>query len=182
MQKIIFWLLCASIVVTGLCLLVYGTAQQDLRQNANDPQIQVAEDASSALSAGAMPTDVIPQDTVDISHSLGVFVIVYSDNGIPIDSSVKLNGAIPMLPDGVFDYVRVHGEDKVTWQPQTDVRIATVITRYTGQDGLNGFVVVGRSLREVENRETHLGQMVVAAWAVFMIFLVACGIVAKYLV
>jgi hypothetical protein len=41
-----YWLLIV-IIVTGICGLIYGVVQQDIRQGANDPQIQMAEDAAS---------------------------------------------------------------------------------------------------------------------------------------
>jgi len=45
------WLLIA-IVVTGLIGLVYVAVQQDLRQGANDPQIQMAEDTAAKFANG----------------------------------------------------------------------------------------------------------------------------------
>ncbi len=38
-----------AVAVTGFCLLAYVTVQQSLRQGANDPQIQMAQDAVAAL-------------------------------------------------------------------------------------------------------------------------------------
>jgi len=37
----------------------------------------------------------------------------------------------------------------VTWQPNADVRIASVVLPYN-----NGFVMAGRNMREVEQRES----------------------------
>ncbi|HLC44577.1 MAG: hypothetical protein A2722_00865 [Candidatus Doudnabacteria bacterium RIFCSPHIGHO2_01_FULL_50_11] len=88
---------------------------------------------------------------------------IYDDSGVPIASSGHLDGALPRLPQGVLDYARAHGENRVTWQPLTGVRVAAVVTRYSGQ--ASGFVLAGRSLREVEAREGQLAMFSLAAWA-----------------
>ena len=46
-----YWLPLAA-VTTLLCGLIYLAVQQSLRWGANDPQIQMAEDAAAALAAG----------------------------------------------------------------------------------------------------------------------------------
>ena len=45
------WVL-ITIIVTGLSGLIYVGIQQDLRQTANDPQIQMAEDIAAKLTDG----------------------------------------------------------------------------------------------------------------------------------
>jgi hypothetical protein len=184
MKKIIFWLLCASLVITALCLLVYGTVQQNIRQSANDPQIQIAEDASYDLAHGEVPADIVPHGTipVEMSRSLAPFIMIIDSNGSALESSVTLSGQMPAVPAGVLAYVLAHGEDRITWQPQEGVRVAAVVTSFTLPNGTSGFVLAGRSLREVEIREAHIGNIVLAAWAVLMIGLIAFGVVAKYLV
>jgi hypothetical protein len=140
-----------AIAVTGLCGLVYLAVQQELRQNANDPQIQIAEDAAAVLEGGASPESVVPAGTVDIGRSLSPFLMVFDDRGAVAGSSAELHGRTPEFPGGVLDYVRTHGEDRVTWQPEEGVRIAAVVVRFQGASP--GFVLAGRSLREVETRE-----------------------------
>jgi hypothetical protein len=60
----------------------------------------------------------------------------------------------PTFPPGILDYTRQNGEDRVTLQPESGVRIAAVVVRYN-----NGFVLAGRSLREVEKRESQVEQL-----------------------
>jgi hypothetical protein len=142
-----------AVVITALCGLVYLAVQQELRQAANDPQIQMAEDAAAALEGGAPVESVIPSETVAIERSLAPFVTVFDDSGGVAASSARLHGAVPELPAGVLEYARNHGEDRITWQPEEGVRIAAVIVRYRGS--ASGFVLAGRSLREVEVREDN---------------------------
>ena len=67
-----------------------------------------------------------------------------------------------LMPSGVFDYTRQNKEDRVSWQPETGVRIAAVVVAYGGAQP--GFVLAGRSLREVEARESQIEQITGIAW------------------
>ena len=132
-----------AVLATLLTGLAYVVGQQALRQSANDPQVQMAEDAAVALSAGQSAQAVTPQAAVDMARSLAPYLIVYGDDGKMLAASVQLGGqAPPPPPAGVFDYVREHGLERVTWQPRSDVRVATIVIRYSGTT--NGFVVAGR--------------------------------------
>lgn len=150
-QRILKYWLLNAIIICGLCFIIYAVVQQDMRQGANDPQIQMAEDAAAQLASGQQAQTVVPAQTVDIATSLAPYLIIFDDTGKPIASSAQLNGQTPTIPSGIFDYVRQNGEDRITWQPQPGVRSAIVVTQFKGTH--SGFVVAGRSLREVEIRE-----------------------------
>ncbi len=151
-----------AVVATLLSGLLYGTVQQVLRQDANDPQIQLAEDAAQALTQGRPVESVVPTAKVEIASSLAPYVVVFDDAGNVVATSGLLHNRPPALPSGVFDYVRQNGEDRITWQPESGVRSAAVVTRYNG--ARPGFVLAGRSLREVENRESQLEGLVGVGW------------------
>jgi hypothetical protein len=153
-----------AVAVTGLAGLVYGAVQQDLRQNANDPQIQIAEDTAAALSGGATVESQLPAGIVPMESSLAPFVMIFDADGNLAASSALLHGAAPALPDGVLAYTFAHADDRVTWQPAAGVRIAAVVVHYAGSGG--GYVLAGRSLREVEIREDNLFTIAALAWAV----------------
>lgn len=157
-----------AIAVTGVCGLVYLAVQQDFRMSLNDPQVQLAEDASVRLSEGAKPSAVTASGTVEVGASLGAFVNVYDDSGKPLLAAGTLDGTAAVPPPGVFQYTLRTGEDRVTWQPRPGVRIAAVVERYQGKTG-SGFVVAGRNMREVESRITQLSAQVAAAWLVTML-------------
>lgn len=149
----------------------YLISQQVLRMSANDPQIQLAEDAANRVRSGEIPSAVIPERQIDMASSLAPFIIFYDDSGHPVAGSALLDRSIPAMPRGVFDYVRSHGEDRVTWQPRPGVRIASVVTRTTG-----GFVVAGRNMREIELRESMVFELAVAIW-----LMVNCVLLALWL-
>jgi hypothetical protein len=152
-----YWLLVA-IILTGLCGLSYAAMQQVLRQSANDPQIQLAEDAASKLAGGQPLQIVVPNEKVDIASSLAPYLIVFDANGNPIAASGQLDGQAPSIPNGIFNYVKQNGEDRLTWQPRPGVRSAIVVTQFKGTT-TSGFVLAGRSLREVEIRESNIEQV-----------------------
>jgi hypothetical protein len=160
-RAIPYWLPIA-VAITALAGLVYLVAQQTYRQSANDPQIQLAEDAVAQLQAGAQPQTLVGSNKVDLARSLAPFLIIYDDTGSPIASSVQLNGQTPSPPSGVFTDARNSGEDRISWQPQEGVRSATIMTRFGGTHP--GFVLSGRSLRETEKRVDQLAPLVGLGW------------------
>jgi len=161
-----YWLLIVFIV-TGLCGLVYTAVQQDIRLSADDPQIQMAEDTAALLAHGQQVQNVVPSEMVDIAHSLAPYIIVFDTTGKPLASSAQLDSQTPTIPSGVFDYVRQHGEDRITWQPQPGVRSAIVVTQLKGPHP--GFVLAGRSLREVEKREDNMMHIVLVGWIAMLL-------------
>ncbi len=166
-------------ISTVLALALYAIPQQVLRQGLNDPQIQLADDLAARLEQGAAPADAVPAGSVDMARSLAPFVIVYDDQGRPLASQALLNGAIPAPPQGVFDYVRQHGQERVSWQPVLGnlrgVRIASIVQRVNGAHP--GFVLAGRNMREVEAREDQVAHMAGLAW-LGMLGLIALGTLA----
>ena len=149
-------------VTTLFCGLVYVAVQQALRHSANDPQIQIAEDAAVALANGKAAETVIPTAIVDMAQGLAPLVIVFDGTGAVLGSSGVLHGKVPIPPAGLFEFVRGHGEERVTWQPDRGVRMASVVVRYNGPHP--GFVLAARSLREVEMREAQTGQLAGIGW------------------
>jgi len=160
-----------TVMTAGLGVLVYAAVQQSLRQGANDPQIQMAEDAAARLNSGASPEAVVPAGSVEIATSLAPFLVVFDDSGRVLASSATLHGAPLSYPSGVLDYARQNSEDRVTWQPEPGVRMATVVVRFN-----HGLVMAGRSLREVEIRENGVEMLsaaaVVAIWFTTLVLVV----------
>jgi hypothetical protein len=152
------------VATTAVCGLVYVTVQQALRQSANDPQIQMAEDAADALGGGAAAESVVSPNRVDVARSLAPFTVVYNDDGQVLASSGLLHRQPLKLPVGVLDNVRLHGDSRVTLQPESGVRIASVIVKYDGTRP--GFVLAGRSMRELESRTSQIRIFVAIAWIV----------------
>lgn len=182
-----------GVAVTLVCGLVYVTVQQNYRQSLNDPQIQMAEDAAAELSSGKEIDEVVPTNIVDMTSSLSPWLAVYTNTGVPLLSSGKLNGELPQLPPGVFSTSTWKGyaedrfsmqvppdETRFTWQPASNVRQAVVLVHFDSANGI-GFVAAGRNMREVENREGVLVLMSGIGWVVTMVATFATQALAEYL-
>jgi hypothetical protein len=154
----VLWVPLAA-AVTGISGVVYAADLNGLRSSANDPQIQMVEEAVASLNAGASPKSVVPSTTVDMSTSLRPYLILFDGAHRPVASSVTLHGRQPDLPPSVLDGLQSGRQDRITWQPEPGVREAAVIEPWRG-----GAVLAGRSLRLTEERETDLELLVAAGW------------------
>ena len=128
---------------------IYAVVQQEQRSAANAPQIQLAEDAASALNNGRKPAQLV-RSSVEVTNSLDPFVMVYSKSGHLVTSSGSLNHKTPALPVGALKAADGKDYSAVTWQPQAGQRFATVTV------AAKDYYVVGvRSLREIEKNESQ---------------------------
>lgn len=144
---LILWLPAAAASAV-LAFTLYATVQQSIRSAADDPQIQLAEDAAADLNDGASPESVIPTDTVDPTRSLAPFVEVFDRSGVILSSSASISGKPPAPPIGVLTASLESDRNAVTWEPLPGIRIAAVAVAYD-----DGFVLAGRSMRVIEPRE-----------------------------
>lgn len=157
-----------AVAITIVSGLVFAAVQQNYRLTANDPQIQIVEDVSGDLENGATADQIVPPTgSTDISKSLSAFVIIYDESGKPLGSTAILDGQTPVPPSQVFDSVKASGEERLTWQPKDGVRVATVIKKFGGPTP--GFILAGRSLREIENRIGQMTILVIIGWAAALI-------------
>ena len=157
------------------CLIAFALVQQDVRQTADDPQHQLAEDAVAVLGTGASPASLVTGPRVDIATSLDPFVAVYDPSGSVIATNGILDGQSPVPPAGVLATAAAAGIDTVTWQPRAGVRSAIVVLRWSG-----GTVLVGRSLRRVEEIVSKVQGLALAGAAALVVFAaIACFIAAR---
>lgn len=176
MKRIVVYWLAAALLISGLYFTLYAALQQVLRSGANDPQIQMAQDTAARLERGT-PAASLVGETVDLSTSLAPFLIVYNPSGQVLAASASLdarNTRAPTLPPGVLQDATPEHEDRFTWQPRAGVRLASVVVA-TPQ----GYVLAGRSLREVERRERDAEVVVGAAWLVSLGVLVAAFAITR---
>lgn len=148
-------------IITAVSGVIYVSVQQVYRTGADDPQLQIANEINLKLRDGKS-VDNFFSDTIDISQSLSPFVSLYDEAGQPLRSSGFLNGKPPVLPEGVFDFTKTHGEHRVTWQPADGVRMAMVLL--SSNSSPIRFIAAGRSLTEVEAREHNLITIIFFGW------------------
>ncbi len=158
------WLAAAAIIFIVFGTM-YGVVQQVQRTDANYPQIQLAEDAAASLNQGTSPA-AISSGHVAMRSSLAPFVIIYDQSGRAVGGSGYLNGHLPAAPYGILTAARGHAYRWVSWQPESDVRIAAVTVAAD-----NYYVLSGRSLREIEINENHTLQITALGCALSLIAL-----------
>jgi len=167
-MKKTLWLAGLVVVITVVYGTIYLSVQQTLRQGANDPQIQLAEDGAASLSGNNSTMVFTAASKVNIATSLAPFMMIFDANKQLVTSSAILDGSNPVLPPGVLMNTTSTHENRLTWQPRGGVRIAAVVVKYN-----NGYVLAGRSLREVEKRETSALYLVILGWLVTVLFIIA---------
>lgn len=152
---------------------IYATVQQAQRNDANYPQIQMAEDTATQIRNRADPHIASAYTPVDMDSSLAPFTIVYDQKGKVVGGSGYLNGKVPKAPLGILADSRGKDYNAVTWQPRQGIRIAAVSVA-TGKY----YVLSGRSLTEVEKNENHTFWLAFAG-GVLSIIILAGSIAAK---
>jgi hypothetical protein len=159
----VFWI-SLMFLVTFTCILTYLVTQQSLRLGANELPAQLATDTAIKLQEGKNAESAIPANKIDMSKSMDTFVMVYDKNKNLLATSGMMGNSKPSYPKGVLDYVDQKGEDRVTWQPQTGLRFATVAIKFD-----NGYIVAARSLNEIEKLIDSIGRLVLMAWVAFFV-------------
>ncbi len=163
------WVVLAAIS-TVLVGLVYATVQQNYRQNANDPQIEITQEISGAIAKGAPIDQIIPPgaNSTDIKTSLSAFAMIFDKDGKVTGSSAKLNDKDPVPPKAVLESSKKKGRSLLTWEPEAGTRIAAVIVPVKSGD-TDAYVLAGRNIREVEKRENQLALLCLLGWGVLLI-------------
>lgn len=171
MKKIFRQFLPLAVSITLICGFVFVVMQQHIRASANEPQLSMVADAVGALmmSNGNYPDIVIPKEMIDPRFSTTPFIGVYNDAGEEL--SMNMTGTHPRFPQGVFDYTRINGEDRVTLQPSSQLRLAAVIAHYNAgyNNTKSGFVLAARSLSEVDAQIVSLMKLCTALWFITLV-------------
>jgi hypothetical protein len=166
-RRILAW--CAAIAVTTLLFgTVYVVAQQLGRLGANDAPLRLATQVASEVRGGQSAT-LAAQPHVDLSRSLAPFVVVEDAQGRTTAGSGFLDNKLVSLPTGVLADAARGGEDDVTWQPQGDLRFATVTLRVGDR-----FVTAGQSLKPSEDRDSTIQLLVGLSWLTAMLVIGGC--------
>jgi hypothetical protein len=168
----------SAILVTLFSSMVYGVAQQTLRMSANYIPFQLATDVVNKLENGFSPNSVALPIKIEISNSLYPFVMILDQNKKVLVTSATLSGNVPEIPQGTFDWVTAHGQDKVTWQPFPGVREALVIDKYRNGP-ISGYVVAGGTLKLTEDTIDKLGKDILIGWFIINCFAIVSIIFLK---
>ncbi|MBL8029951.1 MAG: hypothetical protein JNN11_01760 [Candidatus Doudnabacteria bacterium] len=166
-----------AITITLLSALAYLGVQQVYRQNANDPQIQMTQEAAKELSqledlnslAGTL-------GNMDIYNTLNAFIVIYDESGKPIAGNGFINDQLPSLPGGVFSEAKKKSDHRFTWAPTQNDRYSAVLKSFSGKQ--NGFMLAGRSLRLVEERTKNFALILAVTWGAAMLLSFAMSFIS----
>lgn len=144
----------------------YLAVHQNYRHGANDPQVQYAQDLSLALEQGASAEAFGGNSPVDPRKSLGLFLMAFGEDKAVLANTMQLEGDAPVPPQDILNAAKNDGQQRFSWQPRGDVRVAAVLQHYGGAKP--GYLLVGRSLAEVDKRQQQLAFMALGAFAVLV--------------
>jgi hypothetical protein len=156
-------------IITIILGVIYVAVQQNYRSGANDPQMQLAYNIKEQLQKGKSIDMYFQKDTIDLQKSLSVFIASYDENGLPLQSNAVIDGKLPQIPLSVINFVKIHKEDWITWQPRRNIRLATGILA-TGSTPVS-FIAVGKSLKNVEDRVSNLITMIGIGWTLCFVII-----------
>lgn len=153
---------------------IYAASQFILRSSANDPQIQLAQDAASLLNDGSTLASVITPK-INVATSLTPVVIVYNQSGHTVGTAA-FAGQLPIrdIPLGVLKAAS-SSYNAVTWEPESNIRLAAVAVKAN-----HFYVVSARSLREVENRESTVFKITSLGWLITLLIIAVAYFLPKY--
>jgi hypothetical protein len=156
-----------ALATTLLCGFAYFGLMHYIRTEANNPQIQLAQDIATSLYGNQTPNANL-SGNVDIQKSIAPFVVVYNSNGAPVDGTGKLDDQLPNISPGILTEVERQTERRFTWQPNDTVQVAAVV-RYYQNEQHAGYVLAGKNLRETEQLQSKLLIYIASSWASILI-------------
>jgi hypothetical protein len=133
------------------------------------PQSLVAS-MRDRIAHGANPLSLMDGPPQEIANrawleSAQPFIGLYDDTGKAIAGSATLRGRLPQPPSGIFRFTRVHGKEKVTWQPDPKIRVALTVEKLSG----GGFLLAGQSIVRTETQEIRMHMILIWVWLGMMV-------------
>ena len=156
-------------LITVVIGTMYGMVQQSIRLSAYDAPRQ-------AIDAFVANRDASESNFthINLAADSNVFVIVYDAQGHAVGGDGYLGNKLAVVPIGVLKHARSGHENTVTWQPQSGVRLATVVAK----DG-DQYILAGQSLKPYEDRTSRIIRIAVLGWLI-AVMLTLVGFGPKY--
>lgn len=155
-----------AVCITLLSALIYFSSQQVIRLSANEMPSLSVDTALARISIGQQLGTILPNIPIELSKPFGFFFSAYNEQKVLTIAQTTVHGAPVSVPSGVLDYAKSHGKDRVTWQPETGIRLATVVVY---EPRTKTYLVAGRDLTDYEHRIQTLGLQILFGWGITMI-------------
>lgn len=148
-----------STIFVSICYAARGV----LRQQANDPQVEVTDQVANIIRQGA-PLDVIVSgaEQVDLANSSALFVMIYDKDKNLVGSSAVLDGQPLALPADALDKAKNFNDYRFDWQVSEYVKVAAIVKAVDE----TGYVVAAKSLAEYDRRADDLSQPLWIGWVI----------------
>lgn len=160
----------SAVILTLVMAFGFLVGQQVLRMSSDDPQISGIEGVYEALTAGQDPSAFSSLPPVDPTKSLLPFVVVFDSEGKLVGGTLLLEGQNLEIQKSVLESSKKTNSKKITWQPKKGVRLASVIKPYAFEEK-QGYILVGKSLRENDYRTINLLKVFGFFWIVSLIII-----------
>jgi hypothetical protein len=152
-----------SALILTLVFFFGGMAiSQVYRTSADDPQVQYVEEIGNYLSTkDSDPKNVTGDQKIDPAKSLSPFVIIFNNDRKTVTSSADFEGGTPIPASSkfskinksyLFGLLKNEGQVRFSWGLNSKVRVAAVLSSYQVEGKDAGYILVGRSLKEVDGR------------------------------
>jgi len=148
------------ILVTIIFGTMYVLLQQYGRSSANDQPMALAQSVADEFK-NASNQSTLPLGKLDITTSLQPFVIIYNKTYKPVAGTGYLDGKLPVIDKGVLQNTKTDSYHKVTWEPKSGTRIATVVVKVGDY-----YILGGQSLKPTEDRDSQMFKLVALGWLV----------------
>lgn len=173
----IYWFAPWFVAITLLSGMFFLLAQQIVRIGANESVVQLAEDLARRISQDTTLPQEFPPQKIEFSKSLATFLYLFDANKALVGTTASLNNGTAIIPTGVLQKAHDKGENRVTWQPSKGVRIALVATYFKGKS--EGYIAVGRNLREAERLIDTLFTLAGIGWATTLLLTFITGFAVR---
>jgi hypothetical protein len=162
-----------ALFFSAILLTLSVARQQDLRRKADQRPLSVV----ARIASGADPAPFLAGPSREIATDTwlnrpGFFVALYDEKGQPIAGNATLHGVLPRPPGGIFRNARAHGLNKVSWQPEPGIRVATVVKPLPN----GGFILAGQSLIVGEAKDSRFNSLLTWIWLTMLTATVGIGI------
>ncbi|MBP6858294.1 MAG: hypothetical protein KBC33_00465 [Candidatus Pacebacteria bacterium] len=158
--RLLFPSILVSTVIMGTGFVV---SQHMIRTATDDSLVGVAQHVVDALVQSGSYDIPTEYHNLEIDMSINPFVIVFDSSNEIRFTTGYIDRRTPVPPLTVFDRVRDGREYRFSWEPAPGVRIAAIAVRFDGES--SGFVLVGKSLTETEERIDDIATMYMIGWA-----------------
>jgi hypothetical protein len=187
LKKLSSWIVLA-IAISFVFGFIFIATHQTIRSEANATLVDTAQNIAGYLenddtidSQIEQLSGQIEQSTkVNLANSDKVFVSIYDGEGKPNASTGNVKGTARELDKGVIDTAKKNGVNKISWAPESDVRVAIVV--YPIKKGDKGYLVVGKSLKETESNITRIGKILLVGWIITLLITLLSTIVLNNLI